>query len=275
MLPIEVPDTAPEADDPNEWCGDLKPWEPAELSRQYGQQECVEWRYTWSQQAHPGQCPPLGDRSVWLIMAGRGFGKTRAGAEWVRLVAETNPAARIALVAATLGEARSVMVEGESGIMACSPPNRRPRFEPSLRRLTWPAGAEATLYSAIEAESLRGPQHSHAWCDEIAKWSNTGGKAVAAWDNLLLGMRLGPLPRVLATTTPRAVALVRRLTDDPETAISGSSRTAASAFATTRRWRRSVARPRRSPICARRCRLARRRCSMPRARCSPVRPPRW
>ena len=214
--------TATEPDElADEWCGDLLPGEPAEYSRQLGPREIMEWPYTWSQQAHPGQRPPPGDWSVWLIMAGRGFGKTRAGAEWVRGIAETDPSARIALVAATLGEARGVMVEGDSGILACSPPDRRPSFEPSLRRLTWPAGAEATLYSAIEAESLRGPQHSHAWCDEIAKWNNAGGKAIAAWDNLLLGLRLGPLPRVLATTTPRAVPLLKRLLADPEIAFTG------------------------------------------------------
>ena len=112
--------------------------------------------------AHPGQLPPEGDWFVWLVMAGRGFGKTRAGAEWVRAVAEAVPGARIALIGANLGEARAVMVEGESGIMACSPPEARPLYEPSLRRLTWPNGAVTTLYSAAEPESLRGPQHSHA-----------------------------------------------------------------------------------------------------------------
>jgi phage terminase large subunit-like protein len=149
-------------------------------------------------------------------MAGRGFGKTRAGAEWVRQVAENDGEARIALVAASLSEARAIMVDGESGLLAISPPHRRPKFESSLRRLTWPNGAQATLYSAGEPESLRGPQHSHAWCDEIAKWDNAGGRAVAAWDNLLMGLRLGHDPRVVATTTPRDVPLLRRLLDDPE-----------------------------------------------------------
>jgi phage terminase large subunit-like protein len=112
--------------------------------------------------AHPGQLPGRQDWRTWLIMAGRGFGKTRAGAEWVRSVAEADPAARIALVAASLGEARSVMVEGQSGLLAISPPERRPTFEPSLRRVRYPNGALATLYSAAEPESLRGPEHSHA-----------------------------------------------------------------------------------------------------------------
>src|SRR5690606_33974033 len=108
-------------------------------------------------------------------------------------------------------EARSVMVEGESGILAVCPPGRMPLFEPSLRRLAWPNGAQATLYSAAEPESLRGPQSSHAWCDELAKWDGVGGKAQRTWDNLVLGLRLGEDPRILATTTPRAVPLLQRL----------------------------------------------------------------
>ena len=118
-------------------------------------------RTHWRLWAHAGQLPPEGEWLIWLIMAGRGFGKTRAGAEWVRSVAEDDPAARIALVAASLGEARSVMVEGESGLLAIAPRALRPRFEPSRRLLRWPNGAQAMLYSAGEPESLRGPQHSH------------------------------------------------------------------------------------------------------------------
>jgi phage terminase large subunit-like protein len=146
-----------------------------------------------------------------MILAGRGFGKTRAGAEWVRAIAENDPAARIALIAASLGEARSVMVEGDSGLLAVAGPGWRPQFEPTRRMLTWPNGAQATLFSAGEPESLRGPQHSHAWCDELGKWDNAGGRAEAAWDNLQLGMRLGRCPQVTVTTTPRAVPLVLRL----------------------------------------------------------------
>ncbi len=160
---------------------------------------------------HPGQVPPPGDWHVWLLMGGRGFGKTRAGTEWVKAQAASDPFARIALVGASMGEARRVMVEGESGIMACSAPRDRPVFEPSLHRLRWPNGAEATLFSAAEPESLRGPQHSHAWCDEIGKWPLAHGGATRCWDNLLMGLRLGSDPRVLATTTPRAVPLMRRL----------------------------------------------------------------
>lgn len=121
-----------------------------------------ELQHVWRIYARTAQVAPDGDWRTWLILAGRGFGKTRAGAEWVRECAEAEPEARIALVGATLAEARSVMVEGESGILAVCPPGRRPVFEPSLRRLTWPNGAEATLYSAGEPESLRGPQHGYA-----------------------------------------------------------------------------------------------------------------
>ena len=167
--------------------------------------EYLAWR--WDFTARAGQLPPPGDWRIWLMLAGRGFGKTRAGAEWVRGIAEANPAARIALVGATLGEARSVMVEGESGLLSIAPWWARPDYAPALRRLRWPNGAQAQLFGAAEPESLRGPQFSHGWADEIAKWA--GGQA--AWDNLMMGMRLGDAPRVLATTTPRPVPLVRGL----------------------------------------------------------------
>ncbi|WP_082733416.1 terminase large subunit domain-containing protein, partial [Sphingobium sp. CCH11-B1] len=174
-----------------------------------------EWRFL----ARPAQLAPAGDWRVWLMMAGRGFGKTRAGAEWVRSVAEADPEARIALVGATLGEARAVMVEGASGVLSVAPWWARPRYAPALRRLTWPNGAMATLFGAAEPEGLRGPQFSHGWADEIAKWA--GGEA--AWDNLMMGMRLGGAsgsgPRVLATTTPRPVPLVRRLVGAEDVAV--------------------------------------------------------
>ncbi|TIX49389.1 DNA-packaging protein [Alteraurantiacibacter aquimixticola] len=170
----------------------------------------------WSFWAREEQLPPSGDWRVWLICAGRGFGKTRAGAEWVNEIARTTPDARIALIGSSIGEARAVMVEGESGIMACSADHARPVFEASLRRLTWPNGAQACLYSAAEPEGLRGPQHSHAWCDEIAKWDNSSDRALSSWNNLQMGLRLGKEQRLLATTTPRAVPLLRRLFDEQE-----------------------------------------------------------
>ena len=125
-------------------------------------EERRELRYYWELWARDEQLPPKGEWLVWLICAGRGFGKTRAGAEWVRRIARDCPDARIALIGASLAEARAIMVEGESGLLAVSPPYRRPIFEPSLRRISWANGAQAFLYSAAEPESLRGPQHSHA-----------------------------------------------------------------------------------------------------------------
>ena len=122
----------------------------------------------WEIWAHDGQLPPPGAWHTWLIMAGRGYGKTLAGGQWVRWIAENDPAARIALIGASLGEARRVMVEGPTGLLAIAGPTQRPDFEPSKRQLVWPNGAMATLYSAAEPESLRGPQHSHAWGDEMS-----------------------------------------------------------------------------------------------------------
>lgn len=155
------------------------------------------------------QNPPEVDWRVWLVMAGRGYGKTRMGAEWVRCCAMTSPGVRIALVGATISEARSVMVEGESGLLALCRDDKV-NWEPSLRKLSWPNGSVATLYSAAEPESLRGPQHDFAWADEIAKWPH----GIATWDNLMFGLRLGDHPRVMATTTPRPVPLVRRLVNE-------------------------------------------------------------
>ncbi|WP_417593569.1 DNA-packaging protein [Parasphingorhabdus sp.] len=173
--------------------------------------EQQEFLYRWPFWARPEQMPPGGDWSIWLIMAGRGFGKTRAGAEWVRQIAEGDGSARFALVGANYAETRTVMVEGESGLLSIAPPKLRPVWEPSLKRLTWENGAQAHLYSAAEPEGLRGPQHSHGWCDEIGKWLNNAGQAEAAWDNLKMGLRLGFRPQLVATTTPRPVPLVRAL----------------------------------------------------------------
>jgi phage terminase large subunit-like protein len=164
-------------------------------------------RYVWRIWERERQREPDLPWRTWLVLAGRGFGKTRMGAEWVRRMAAAEPMARIALVGATMAEARSVMVEGDSGILAVCPDEERPAWEPSLGRLRFPGGARAYVYSAAEPESLRGPQHHFAWCDEIAKWPF----GPAAWDNLMLGLRCGPLPRAVATTTPRPVALVRKL----------------------------------------------------------------
>ena len=182
-----------------------------ELSEALDRNERNGFDYLWEYQAREEQLPPPGDWRIWMIMAGRGFGKTRAGAEWVRMIADSNPDARIALVSSSLAEARAVMVEGESGLLAICRPGHKPIFEPSLHRVRFKSGAQAQLFSAAEPESLRGPQHSHAWCDEIGKWPLAHERATRCWDNLLLGLRLGNDPRIAVTTTPRAVPLVRRL----------------------------------------------------------------
>jgi predicted phage terminase large subunit-like protein len=168
--------------------------------------EAAALLYDWRFWARASQLAPPGDWRIWLLIAGRGFGKTRSGAEWVRLQVEEGRAARIALLAPTAGDVRDVMIEGESGLLAIAPPGFRPDYEPSKRRLTWPNGAIATAYSADEPERLRGPQHDAAWCDELAAW-----RYPEAWDMLMFGLRLGGDPRCVVTTTPKPVRLVREL----------------------------------------------------------------
>lgn len=166
------------------------------------------------EEARHNQKPPPGDWRIWLLLAGRGFGKTRTGAEYVRFMATTQQARHIALVAPTALDARNVMVEGESGLLSIGPEHQRPHYEPSLHRLTWPNGAIGTLFSADEPNRLRGPQHDLAWCDELAAW-----RYPAAWDMLLLGLRLGDDPHAIVTTTPRPIKLIRDLVADPTVAV--------------------------------------------------------
>src|SRR5436190_16004098 len=175
--------------------------------------------YEWAFWARPNQLPPDGEWRVWLVLAGRGFGKTRTGAEMILAPVTARTAHRLALVAPTAGDARDVMVEGESGILAISPPWERPRYEPSNRRLTWPNGAEALLFSADEPERLRGPQHDAVWCDEVAAWRY----ADDAWNMMMFGLRLGDDPRVVITTTPRPIRLIRELIADQNTALTRGS----------------------------------------------------
>jgi phage terminase large subunit-like protein len=175
--------------------------------------------YDWDFWARHNQKPPPGDWRTWFVMAGRGFGKTRMAAEYVRAQAEADGTLRIALVAATLHEARTVMIEGESGLLAIAPDEKRPTWEPSLRRLLWPSGAIANVFAATEPEAMRGPEHHLAWADEVAKWE----RGVDAWDNLNMTMRLGDAPRIVATTTPRAVPLVRRLLKEKGVAITNGA----------------------------------------------------
>lgn len=159
------------------------------------------------------QVPPGGDWRSWVVLGGRGAGKTRAGAEWVRAEVEgavpldPGRSARVALVGETLDQVREVMVFGPSGILACSPPDRRPKWEATRRRLVWPNGAVAQCFSAHEPESLRGPQFDAAWVDELAKWK----RAEEAWDMLQFALRLGERPRQCVTTTPRNVGVLKGL----------------------------------------------------------------
>ena len=152
------------------------------------------------------------------MLAGRGFGKTRTGAELVRRRIGMRLARHVALVAPTAADARDVMVEGESGLLATAPPWDRPDYEPSKRRLTWPDGAIATTYSADEPERLRGPQHDFAWCDELAAW-----RYPEAWDMLMFGLRLGDDPRAVVTTTPRPTKLIKALVADPKVVVTRGS----------------------------------------------------
>jgi phage terminase large subunit-like protein len=161
--------------------------------------------------AHGGQKEPPGDWRTWLLMAGRGFGKTRAGAEWVSARAREMPGCRIALVAASRDEAVKVMVEGPSGLLAVARADEEMVWWPTKGVVSFASGAEAFVYSAGAPESLRGPEHHFAWCDELAKWK----RADAAWDNLNMGLRLGERPRALVTTTPRAGAILRRVKAAP------------------------------------------------------------
>ena len=178
-------------------------------------EEMWQLEYAWDFWQRTDQRPPNGDWRTWFVMAGRGFGKTRMAAEFVRAAAEADGSLRIALVAATLHEARSIMIEGESGLLSIAPDEKRPTWEPSLKRLVWPTGAIANVFAASEPEALRGPEHHLAWADEVAKWE----KGTDAWDNLMMTMRLGENPRTIATTTPRAVPLVRRLLQEGGVAI--------------------------------------------------------
>src|SRR4051812_45914680 len=161
---------------------------------------------------------------TWLILGGRGAGKTRAGAEWVREAAR-NPAARIALIGETMRDVRDVMVEGVSGLLAVHDAQERPEWSPTRGRLEWRSGAIAECFSAEDPDSLRGPQFSAAWCDELAKWRH----AEATFDMLQFGLRLGVRPRQGITTTPRPIALLKRLIADPATALTHAA-TAANAW---------------------------------------------
>jgi phage terminase large subunit-like protein len=197
---------------------------PAQLLASLNEEERMEWlsklsieeqavlKWKWEFWARPDQLPPSGDHwMTWLILAGRGWGKTRTGAETIRSWVMSGKYGRIALVGETTADVRGVMVDGESGLLNIGPKDERPEYFPSLRQLKWPNGAIATTYNATEPDQLRGPQHDAAWCDEIAKWKYIQ----ETWDQLQFGLRLGEHPRQILTTTPRPLPLLKKMLNDP------------------------------------------------------------
>jgi phage terminase large subunit-like protein len=220
MVPLAIGDGEDEVE--HQAVRALEALDDEELRRVLGELSEAERRALeahWPAWAHEGQMAPAGSWRTWTMLAGRGFGKTKAGAEWVSAFARGHPDASIALVAATAEEARNVMVEGRSGLLAAARFEEREAmvWEPSRRRLVFASGARAFLYSAANPEGLRGPEHHIAWCDELAKWRS----AETAWRNLRLGLRLGERPRALVTTTPRGVAALKAILAEPRTATSG------------------------------------------------------
>lgn len=169
-------------------------------------------RYDWSLNARPEQRLPDGAWRTWLILAGRGYGKTRTGAETVRQWVDSGKCRHVAIVAKSLREARQVMIEGESGLLAVYPEDHRPRYYPSKRMVIWPNGAKATLFSGDVPDQFRGPQFDGAWVDEMAKYKDPEGM----WQQLNLALRLGDNPQVVVTTTPRPLKLLQDLVEKGE-----------------------------------------------------------
>lgn len=175
-------------------------------------EELLDLQYDWKVWARPKQFIPEGDWFVWMIMAGRSFGKTRTGAETIRYLVERGICGRIALIGAITKDWRDVMIEGESGILATAHPKFRPTYNKNEGKLQWPNGAVAQAYSGEVPESLRGPQHDFIWIDELAKMPYQQ----EVWDQAMLGLRLGTNPRVLITTTPRPTTLMKNILTDPQ-----------------------------------------------------------
>jgi phage terminase large subunit-like protein len=174
--------------------------------------ECDYILHDWRFWARDDQLPPNGDWIYWLILAGRGAGKTRAGAEAVREWAQTYPI--VNLIGATHDDVRDVMVLGESGLLACCPERDRPRYARASGRLSWPNGAVSQLFSAEEPDRLRGKQHMKLWCDELAAW-----REKESFEQALLGLRLGDRPQVVITTTPRPIKIIKQLLHDPHAIV--------------------------------------------------------
>ena len=171
--------------------------------------------YSWPLIARNNQTPPNGLWTAWMLLAGRGFGKTRAGAEWVRAQVESGRVRRIALVARTPTEIRHTMIEGPSGLLNICPPWAMPEYESTNRKLTWPNGATAFIYSSYEPDQLRGQQFEAAWCDELASWKYPRD----TWDTLAFTLRFGADPRCVITTTPKPIALLRELVARPDIVV--------------------------------------------------------
>jgi Terminase large subunit, T4likevirus-type, N-terminal len=173
------------------------PVDPAELAR-----------YDWPRHARPNQLPPADPWTYWLMLTGRGWGKTRTGAEWVRQQVKTNR--YVNLIGATSDDAREIMIEGESGLLEICPDNERPRYISNRRLLQWPNGARSLVFTADEPDRLRGKQHCKLWCDELASW-----RYPEAWDQAVFGLRLGDNPQAICTTTPRPRAFLKALIAHP------------------------------------------------------------
>ena len=185
--------------------------------------------FDWGFWARPEQMIPVGDWLTWLIMTGRGWGKTRSGGEGIRQW-EGEGYKRFILVGATAGDVRDVMITGESGLLSLYPEDDRPLYEPSKTKVTWPrrqsrrwgghgTSAVADLFSAEKPDRLRGPQGEKAWIDEPSTWP----RGTDCWDNMMFGLRLGDRPQVIATTTPRPVGLIKQLVNDPASLLQGGS----------------------------------------------------
>ena len=172
-------------------------------------------KYDWDFWSRPNQLPPEGDWNTWVVMAGRGFGKTRMGSEWIRSLAHKYPGCRIALVAETAADARDVMIKGDSGLLSVDPTLDDDCWSPTNRCLTWPNGSRAFTYNGTTPDQLRGPQHHFAWVDELAKFEYMQ----EAWDQLQFGLRLGRHPQSLVTTTPRPLPLIKKLCNDPDVVV--------------------------------------------------------
>jgi phage terminase large subunit-like protein len=200
----------------------LSPEELDALMTEMEPQEALRLLYNWSIWGRPKQQEPPDDPRkwfVWLLLSGRGFGKTDTGAHWVRRRVESGRAHRIALIAETAADARDVLIEGPAGILAASPPWYKPTYEPSKRRITWPDGQFGITFSGEEPDQLRGPQFDTAWCDELAKYMYPQ----ETWDNLELGLRLGDDPRACVTTTPRPIPIIKQMLEDPMVVVTRGS----------------------------------------------------